>query len=111
MSIKLSALHPRYVRAQAGRVMAELYPRLLTLATMARGHDIGLNIDAEEHDRLDLSLDRTLQSGHWAWGGAGIGRWADLRYGVLQATLMIDLDGSAPLPPAITSRRRSEIIR
>ena len=57
ISIKLSALHPRYVRAQQGRVMAELYPRLLQLATQARRHDIGLNIDAEESDRLDLSLD------------------------------------------------------
>ena len=57
ISIKLSALHPRYARAQLGRVMAELYPRLLRLATLACGHDIGLNIDAEEHDRLELSLD------------------------------------------------------
>ncbi len=57
ISIKLSALHPRYARAQVGRVMAELYPRLLTLATLARSHDIGLNIDAEESDRLALSLD------------------------------------------------------
>ena len=57
ISIKLSALHPRYARAQLGRVMAELYPRLLRLATMAKQHDIGLNIDAEEHDRLELSLD------------------------------------------------------
>jgi RHH-type proline utilization regulon transcriptional repressor/proline dehydrogenase/delta 1-pyrroline-5-carboxylate dehydrogenase len=57
ISIKLSALHPRYVRAQAERVHAELYPRLLQLALLARRHDIGLNIDAEESDRLDLSLD------------------------------------------------------
>jgi len=57
ISIKLSALHPRYSRAQHGRVMAELYPRLLQLAVQARGHDIGLNIDAEESDRLELSLD------------------------------------------------------
>lgn len=46
--------------------------------------------------RLDLSLDRTLQSGRWAWGGGGIGRWADLRLGVMQATLMVDLDGTPP---------------
>jgi RHH-type proline utilization regulon transcriptional repressor/proline dehydrogenase/delta 1-pyrroline-5-carboxylate dehydrogenase len=57
ISIKLSALHPRYVRAQRARVMAELLPRLLHLAVLARGHDIGLNIDAEESERLDLSLD------------------------------------------------------
>ena len=57
ISIKLSALHPRYSRAQYTRVMDELYPRLLALAVQARGHDIGLNIDAEEADRLELSLD------------------------------------------------------
>jgi RHH-type proline utilization regulon transcriptional repressor/proline dehydrogenase/delta 1-pyrroline-5-carboxylate dehydrogenase len=57
ISIKLSALHPRYVRAQRPRVMAELLPRVLDLAILARGHDIGLNIDAEEADRLELSLD------------------------------------------------------
>ncbi|RVT51561.1 trifunctional transcriptional regulator/proline dehydrogenase/L-glutamate gamma-semialdehyde dehydrogenase [Rubrivivax albus] len=57
ISIKLSALHPRYARGQSARVMDELYPRLLALATRARRHDIGLNIDAEEADRLDLSLD------------------------------------------------------
>ncbi|MEY3474774.1 MAG: transcriptional regulator, partial [Pseudomonadota bacterium] len=57
ISIKLSALHPRYSRAQHGRVMAELYPVLLHLCTLARQHDIGLNIDAEEADRLEISLD------------------------------------------------------
>jgi RHH-type proline utilization regulon transcriptional repressor/proline dehydrogenase/delta 1-pyrroline-5-carboxylate dehydrogenase len=57
ISIKLSALHPRYARAQAQRVHAELYPRLAQLAQLARDHDIGLNIDAEESDRLELSLD------------------------------------------------------
>ena len=57
ISIKLSALHPRYSRAQRERVMGELYPRLLQLAELARHYDIGLNIDAEEADRLELSLD------------------------------------------------------
>ncbi len=57
ISIKLSALHPRYSRAQLARTQTELYPRLLKLALMARGHDIGLNIDAEEADRLEISLD------------------------------------------------------
>ncbi|SMH36945.1 trifunctional transcriptional regulator/proline dehydrogenase/L-glutamate gamma-semialdehyde dehydrogenase [Azospirillum agricola] len=57
ISIKLSALHPRYSRAQADRVMAELLPRVTALAKLARGYDIGLNIDAEESDRLELSLD------------------------------------------------------
>lgn len=57
ISIKLSALHPRYARAQAGRVMAELLPRVKGLALMAKHYDIGFNIDAEEADRLELSLD------------------------------------------------------
>ena len=57
ISIKLSALHPRYSRAQYDRVMAELLPRVLHLAELAKQYDIGMNIDAEEADRLELSLD------------------------------------------------------
>ena len=57
ISIKLSALHPRYSRAQRARVMTELLPRLQGLAALARRYDIGLNIDAEESERLELSLD------------------------------------------------------
>ncbi|MGJ4890769.1 trifunctional transcriptional regulator/proline dehydrogenase/L-glutamate gamma-semialdehyde dehydrogenase [Bradyrhizobium sp. HKCCYLRH3099] len=57
ISIKLSALHPRYQRIKRERVMAELLPRLKQLVLLARRYDIGLNIDAEEADRLDLSLD------------------------------------------------------
>jgi RHH-type proline utilization regulon transcriptional repressor/proline dehydrogenase/delta 1-pyrroline-5-carboxylate dehydrogenase len=57
ISIKLSALHPRFSRAQVERVMSELYPCLLQLAELARRYDIGLNVDAEEADRLELSLD------------------------------------------------------
>ena len=57
ISIKLSALHPRYSRAKVERVMGELYPRLFQLAQLARQYDIGLNIDAEESERLELSLD------------------------------------------------------
>ncbi len=57
MSIKLSALHPRYSRAKRDRVLAELLPTVARLAQLARSYDIGINIDAEEADRLDLSLD------------------------------------------------------
>jgi RHH-type proline utilization regulon transcriptional repressor/proline dehydrogenase/delta 1-pyrroline-5-carboxylate dehydrogenase len=57
ISIKLSALHPRYDEMQRDRVMAELVPRTLALARMAREAGMGLNIDAEEADRLDISLD------------------------------------------------------
>ena len=57
VSIKLSALHPRYQFAQRERVMGELVPRLARLARQAQEADIGLCVDAEEADRLDLSLD------------------------------------------------------
>ncbi len=57
ISIKLSALHPRYSRAQYDRTINELYPRVKALAMLAREYDIGINIDAEEADRLELSLD------------------------------------------------------
>lgn len=57
ISIKLSALHPRYSRSQAARVMDELLPKVKALASLAKKYDIGLNIDAEEADRLELSLD------------------------------------------------------
>ena len=57
ISLKLSALHPRYVRTQRMRVMAELGHRLKHLALLAKHYEIGLNIDAEEADRLELSLD------------------------------------------------------
>ena len=50
VSVKLSALHPRFELAQAGRVRAELVPRVLELAVAARAHNIGLTIDAEEAD-------------------------------------------------------------
>lgn len=57
ISIKLSALHPRYEVGQKTRVMDELVPRTLKLAQAAKAAGMGLNIDAEEADRLDLSLD------------------------------------------------------
>ena len=57
ISIKLSALHPRYARAQAARVLSELLPRVVKLARLAKSYNIGFNIDAEEADRLELSLD------------------------------------------------------
>ncbi|WP_409017622.1 trifunctional transcriptional regulator/proline dehydrogenase/L-glutamate gamma-semialdehyde dehydrogenase [Caballeronia sp. LZ008] len=57
ISIKLSALHPRYSRSQHRRMVEELLPRVRSLALLARRYDIGLNIDAEEADRLEISLD------------------------------------------------------
>jgi RHH-type proline utilization regulon transcriptional repressor/proline dehydrogenase/delta 1-pyrroline-5-carboxylate dehydrogenase len=75
VSIKLSALHPRYTRSQVERVMSELYPRLLALAQAARAVNIGLHIDAEECDRLELSLDLLerlcLEPTLAGWNGIG----------------------------------------
>ncbi|TVV73905.1 trifunctional transcriptional regulator/proline dehydrogenase/L-glutamate gamma-semialdehyde dehydrogenase [Sphingomonas solaris] len=75
ISIKLSALHSRYGRAQAGRVMGELLPDVRRLALLARQYDIGLNIDAEEADRLELSLDLleslALDPALAGWNGLG----------------------------------------
>ena len=56
ISVKLSALHPRYEIAKTERVMAELVPRVRALAGLAKAAGLGFNIDAEEADRLALSL-------------------------------------------------------
>jgi RHH-type proline utilization regulon transcriptional repressor/proline dehydrogenase/delta 1-pyrroline-5-carboxylate dehydrogenase len=76
ISVKLSALHPRYEVAKRKRVMGELAPRLLDLAIMARNANMGFNIDAEEADRLDLSLDvieAVLSDERLAgWNGFGV---------------------------------------
>ena len=75
ISIKLSALHPRYQRIKRARVMSELLPRVKGLAALAKSYDIGFNIDAEEADRLDLSLDiletLSLDPDLTGWNGLG----------------------------------------
>jgi len=76
ISIKLSALHPRYEMAQRDRVLRELSPRLLELACHARQARIGFTIDAEEADRLELSLDLVeelvLAPDLAGWNGLGL---------------------------------------
>uniref|UniRef100_UPI0040470DFD bifunctional proline dehydrogenase/L-glutamate gamma-semialdehyde dehydrogenase PutA n=1 Tax=Yoonia sp. TaxID=2212373 RepID=UPI0040470DFD len=76
ISVKLSALHPRYEVAQEARVMEELVPRLRALAMLAKSAGMGFNIDAEEADRLALSLDvieATLQEPALrGWDGFGV---------------------------------------
>jgi RHH-type proline utilization regulon transcriptional repressor/proline dehydrogenase/delta 1-pyrroline-5-carboxylate dehydrogenase len=78
ISVKLSALYPRFEDAQRGRVMAELLPRLWTLVQAAAQADINLAIDAEECDRLELSLDlqealaARVAAEHPQWGGLGL---------------------------------------
>lgn len=76
ISVKLSALHPRYEHAKRARVFAELGPRLLELSQLAKQYGIGLTIDAEETDRLELSLDLIFQvlvdASLRGWNGFGI---------------------------------------
>ncbi|MFO1090154.1 MAG: bifunctional proline dehydrogenase/L-glutamate gamma-semialdehyde dehydrogenase PutA [Hyphomicrobiales bacterium] len=76
LSVKLSALHPRYQEKQHARVMSELLPRVEDLAVQARAAGIGLTIDAEEVDRLDISLElfgTLAQSARLAgWDGLGL---------------------------------------
>ncbi|WP_147653322.1 bifunctional proline dehydrogenase/L-glutamate gamma-semialdehyde dehydrogenase PutA [Vulcaniibacterium gelatinicum] len=76
ISVKLSALHPRYEHAKRARVLAELTPRVLELAQLAKSYGIGFTVDAEEADRLELSLE--VVAGAYAdpslegWEGYGL---------------------------------------
>ncbi|CAN5443844.1 bifunctional proline dehydrogenase/L-glutamate gamma-semialdehyde dehydrogenase PutA [soil metagenome] len=76
VSVKLSALTPRYEATQEARVWDELYPRILRLALIAAKYDINFTIDAEEADRLALSLkllDRLCREpGLGDWTGLGL---------------------------------------
>ncbi len=76
ISVKLSALHPHYEMAQRDRVLAEMSPVLLDLARHAQRVGIGLTIDAEEADRLELSLDLVealaLAPDLAGWDGLGL---------------------------------------
>ncbi|HYF20893.1 MAG TPA: proline dehydrogenase family protein, partial [Ramlibacter sp.] len=78
ISIKLSALHPRYEATQVRRVMAELVPRVWTLCDQAARGNLNLTIDAEEVDRLELSLDvfealaTRVAREHPSWRGFGL---------------------------------------
>ena len=76
ISVKLSALHPRYEPLSRDRVLAELTPRLLELAQLAKHHELNFTVDAEEADRLELSLDviaAALRDSSLAgWDGFGL---------------------------------------
>src|SRR5215475_6175831 len=71
ISVKLSALHPRFEAVSRGRVMTELVPRLVDLARRAQSYDLNFTVDAEEADRLELSLDVIAA----ALGEASIAGW------------------------------------
>ena len=76
ISVKLSALHPRYEAVSRMRVMRELVPRLTDLARRARSYDLNFTVDAEEADRLELSLDvieaTFAESSLAGWDGFGL---------------------------------------
>jgi RHH-type proline utilization regulon transcriptional repressor/proline dehydrogenase/delta 1-pyrroline-5-carboxylate dehydrogenase len=76
ISVKLSALHPRYEAISRERVREELTPRLIELAELAKAHDLQFTVDAEEADRLELSLEviaATLRDGALGgWDGFGL---------------------------------------
>ncbi|WP_159012511.1 bifunctional proline dehydrogenase/L-glutamate gamma-semialdehyde dehydrogenase PutA [Bradyrhizobium sp. S69] len=71
ISVKLSALHPRYEAVSHARVMSELVPRLVELARQAKTYDLNFTVDAEEADRLELSLDVIAA----ALGDASLAGW------------------------------------
>jgi len=76
ISVKLSAIHPRYEFTHQARVMAEIVPKLKALCLQAKSYNIGLTVDAEESERLDISLDiieAVFSDGDLAgWDGFGI---------------------------------------
>jgi len=75
ISIKLSALHPRYQYAQRERCVPEMRDQLIELARAAQGHNISLTVDAEEADRLELSLEiieGVLPELDKSWDGFGL---------------------------------------
>jgi RHH-type proline utilization regulon transcriptional repressor/proline dehydrogenase/delta 1-pyrroline-5-carboxylate dehydrogenase len=90
ISIKLSALHPRYEFAQAKRVMAELYPVIESLVRQGRDAGIGVTLDAEEAERLELSLllvDKLLASDvtrGYAGFGLAVQAYQKRAYGTLE---------------------------
>ncbi|MDE2183817.1 MAG: bifunctional proline dehydrogenase/L-glutamate gamma-semialdehyde dehydrogenase PutA [Alphaproteobacteria bacterium] len=95
ISVKLSALHPRYEWVKRERVIQELLPQLVDLAVRARAGNVALTIDAEEADRLELMLDlfETLLAaeGVAGWSGLGIAVQAYQKRGLPEICWLIDL--------------------
>ncbi|MPY71612.1 MAG: bifunctional proline dehydrogenase/L-glutamate gamma-semialdehyde dehydrogenase PutA [Alphaproteobacteria bacterium] len=98
LSVKLSALHPRYSFAQRDRAMAELRPRLAELARLARDRGIALCVDAEEADRLGLSLDLFeavfADAGLAGWNGFGLAVQAYQKRAVRVIPWLVGLAGA-----------------
>ena len=97
ISVKLSALHPRYEWIKRERVMDELLPRLVVLAAQAREANLGFTIDAEESERLDLMLDIFEVMGEsqdlHRWDGLGLAVQAYQKRALPVIAWLVDLAG------------------
>ena len=95
ISVKLSALHPRYEFAKRARVLDELVPRIVSLAQLAKAQGIGFTIDAEESERLELSLDVIAaaysESSLDGWQGYGLAVQAYQKRAPFVLDFLIDL--------------------
>lgn len=101
ISIKLSALHPRFEWRKRARVLQELLPRVISLAKAARQYNLGFTIDAEEAERLDLSLDiftALCKDPHFAnWPGLGFAVQCYQKRATYVITYLIDLARTSQL--------------
>jgi RHH-type transcriptional regulator, proline utilization regulon repressor / proline dehydrogenase / delta 1-pyrroline-5-carboxylate dehydrogenase len=99
ISVKLSALHPRFEEAKRARVFAELLPRVKMLASLARDGSIGMTLDAEESERLELTLDLTEALAHdetiAGWNGLGLAVQAYQKRGPAVCDWLVALARSA----------------
>ncbi len=104
ISVKLSALHPRYLYSHEDRVLNELVPKVTELAVHARESGIGLTIDAEEADRLELSLDiieavyRDPSLGDWEGFGLALQTYQRRARDVLTWLTELGADGGRRIP-------------
>ncbi|HEX3808544.1 MAG TPA: bifunctional proline dehydrogenase/L-glutamate gamma-semialdehyde dehydrogenase PutA [Rhizomicrobium sp.] len=95
ISVKLSAIHPRYEWVKRERVFTELLPQLVTLATQAREANLGFTVDAEEAERLDIALDVFEAVGEAdalkGWDGLGLALQAYQKRGLPEVKFIGDL--------------------
>jgi len=104
ISVKLSALHPRYELAQRQRVMDELVPKVVSLAERAKKFGMGLTVDAEESERLDLSLDiieavyRSPKLEGWEGFGLAVQAYQKRAYRVIDWLIALAKSGKRRIP-------------
>ena len=104
ISVKLSALHPRYELAHRLRVMDELVPRVIALAERAKHFGMGLTIDAEESERLDISLDiieavyRSPKLEGWEGFGLAVQAYQKRAYRVIDWLIALAKSGKRRIP-------------